>query len=46
MKSWPDRLREMDAEQLEKMIERQKKTIEIKERDLKTMRRVLAERSS
>lgn len=34
MKSYPERLRELTAEQLEELTERQQKTIELMKRDL------------
>ena len=37
MKKWIDRLNELTAEQLDSEIERQKKQIEILQRDLETM---------
>ena len=44
MKSWPDKLREIPIGRLEDMIRRTKSDIEIKQRDLKIMERILKER--
>jgi len=46
MKTWIDKLRETPLELLESMVEQQKRDIEIKQRDLQTMERVLAEHSA
>lgn len=45
MKSWPDRLKELPTEHLERMIEAQKREIEIKVRDLHSLEKVLEEKS-
>jgi transposase len=46
MKTYIDRLRECPIEFLKAMIKRQEAEAEIIKRDLETMKRVLAERSS
>lgn len=45
MKSYIDRLREVSIETIKSMIDRQKKEIEIMQRDLKTMEQVLVEKT-
>lgn len=46
MKTWSDRLRERTQDELLEMIRRQKSEIEIKQRDLKVMEGILAEKGS
>ncbi len=46
MKTWIDKLRKIPTERLIKMINAERKQIELKERDISTILRVLSERKS
>ena len=46
MKSWPDRFRELPLAIIKENIDRQIQLIKIQERDLETMRIILAEKES
>jgi len=44
MKSWPDRLKEIPLERLEEAIKWEKREVEMRQKSLRTMERILEER--